>query len=170
MLDLRQFHTVFSDQFKERQGRCNGTASCDGTSPNACRRIKGAKIDDQSQHDLLCPDEKKCRQIIWDESSYLQVVGARAVSIPSCDEVQNKLKYEVASENTLAVSHVWSHGQGGRPDSGINECLHLRYCEIARSFGCSSYWIDVTCKCLPLFLAYPHLFPRLKLIVIFRVW
>ncbi|KAK0644226.1 hypothetical protein B0T16DRAFT_417354 [Cercophora newfieldiana] len=150
VLDLRKFHSVFSRQFRYEPGRCNNVASCDGTSPSACRRIKGATIVDQSQHDLLCPDPKECRRIRWDESSYRQVVGARAVSImpryeEGDDEVQHDLKFETASGDTLAVSHVWSHGQGGRPETGINECLHRRYCGIARKFGCSSYWIDVTC-------------------------
>jgi hypothetical protein len=46
----------------------------------------------------------------------------------------------------MAVSHVWSHGQGGRPDkSGLNQCLHQRYCRIAESQGCDSYWMDTPC-------------------------
>ena len=36
-------------------------------------------------------------------------------------------------------------GQGGRPETGFNRCLHSRYTRIARSLGCTSYWIDVTC-------------------------
>lgn len=36
-------------------------------------------------------------------------------------------------------------GQGGRPETGFNHCLHLRYSNIARSLDCCSYWIDATC-------------------------
>ena len=36
-------------------------------------------------------------------------------------------------------------GQGGRPETGFNHCLHLRYSGIARFLGCDSYWIDTTC-------------------------
>ena len=36
-------------------------------------------------------------------------------------------------------------GQGGRPETGFNECLHHRYTRIARSLSCKSYWIDATC-------------------------
>lgn len=38
-----------------------------------------------------------------------------------------------------------SSGQGGRPETGFNYCLHLRYSKIARSLNCDSYWIDTTC-------------------------
>lgn len=38
-----------------------------------------------------------------------------------------------------------SSGQGGRPETGFNTCLHLRYCKIARSLNCDSYWIDAIC-------------------------
>lgn len=48
----------------------------------------------------------------------------------------------------MAISHVWSHGQGGRPESthtGLNGCLHRRCCKIAREFGCTSYKMNTTC-------------------------
>ncbi len=45
----------------------------------------------------------------------------------------------------MAISHVWSHGQGGRPDDGINLCLHKKYCSLAKTLGCESYRIDSTC-------------------------
>lgn len=54
------------------------------------------------------------------------------------------LKY-CHAKKTLAVSHVWSHSQGSRPESGINSCLHRRYCKIAKDYGCDSYWIDTAC-------------------------
>ena len=52
------------------------------------------------------------------------------------------LEYSPVSSGTLAISHVWSHGQGGRPETGINTCLHKRYCRLAQQFGCDTYWID----------------------------
>ena len=36
-------------------------------------------------------------------------------------------------------------GQGGRPETGFNHCLHLRYSDIATSLECDSYWIDAAC-------------------------
>ena len=39
----------------------------------------------------------------------------------------------------MALSHVWSHGQGGRPEDGINLCLQERYCRLAGHFNCDSY-------------------------------
>lgn len=51
------------------------------------------------------------------------------------------------------MSHVWSHGQGGKPENtlvdgergGLNSCLHNRYTSIARKLGCDSYWMDTAC-------------------------
>ncbi|KXJ89139.1 hypothetical protein Micbo1qcDRAFT_235473 [Microdochium bolleyi] len=54
----------------------------------------------------------------------------------------------------MAISHVWAHGQGGRPEhklrvgeevGGMNECLHRRYASIAERMGCDSYWMDTPC-------------------------
>ena len=55
------------------------------------------------------------------------------------------LLYCQASNSVLATSHIWSHGQGGRPEEGLNSCLHLRYIVIAKSFGSDSYWMDIPC-------------------------
>ena len=55
------------------------------------------------------------------------------------------LTYCQAGTKTLAVSHVWSHGQGGRPEDGLNLCLHYRYCQIAEDHLCDSHWIDTAC-------------------------
>jgi hypothetical protein len=49
------------------------------------------------------------------------------------------------STSTLVISHVWIHGQGGRPETGVNSCLHERYSLITETTGCDSYWIDTTC-------------------------
>ena len=48
-------------------------------------------------------------------------------------------------ETTIAISHVWSHGQGGRPEDGMNQCLHERYKRIALLPDCDSYWMDTAC-------------------------
>ncbi|KAK7973502.1 hypothetical protein PG996_007728 [Apiospora saccharicola] len=42
----------------------------------------------------------------------------------------------------MAISHVWSHGHGGRPHTGVNSCLHKIFSKLARRFGCNSDWID----------------------------
>lgn len=55
------------------------------------------------------------------------------------------MQYTQVKEKTLAISHVWSHGQGGRPEDGINVCLYKRYCGIAKTYGCDSFWIDSAC-------------------------
>ncbi|KAJ9657032.1 hypothetical protein H2201_008320 [Coniosporium apollinis] len=64
-----------------------------------------------------------------------------------CTEYMCSWAFELlrVSSRTLAVSHVWAHGQGGRPESGINECLHKRYFSLASNFHCDSYWIDSAC-------------------------
>lgn len=147
LLDLRLFHMRFNDLFGGRPGRCYNSKACDGTSPAKCQRIQGAVVLDQSQHDVSCGNHADCHLISWDDTSYTDLQGARAVSISlSNDSVQNGIRYEEASTRTLAVSHVWSHGQGSRPEKGLNACLHRRYCKIARDFDCTSYWIDAACK------------------------
>ena len=102
-------------------------------------------IEDQSAHDSGC--RRRCRKLPWDESSYRSVSGARAVMIaPENSKTGNShLKYCSVSERTLAISHVWSHGQGGRPHIGVNLCLHRRYVKIAKALGCDSYWWDSAC-------------------------
>lgn len=143
LLDLRQFHQRFIEVFGDRPGRCIGNKSCSGLGPDDCKRIRGGdKVKDQSQHDISCTGQQTCSRMIWNKASYLEVSGPRAVSISSFSD---QLVYKAADTQTLAISHVWLHGQGGRPEEGMNECLHRRYCKIANDFGCSSYWIDVAC-------------------------
>lgn len=87
----------------------------------------------------------------WNEKSYREVQGTRAVRITS--NSLESLEYCKASDKTLAISHVWAHGQGGRPEpslkqgqqGGINQCLHRRYSSIATAIGCNSYWMDTSC-------------------------
>lgn len=149
--DLRTLCIIFEEAFPVRKPRCVLKSTgvhlqCDGLSVDNCQRFKGLKINDQSAHAEKLIDHS-CRRLFWDENSYRRVNGARAVCI---DELlaDDCLKYCAASRETLAISHVWSHGQGGRPEidgTGLNGCLHIRYCHIARQFGCTSYWMDTPC-------------------------
>lgn len=102
------------------------------------------KIKNQSAHDGTC--DTKCERLTWDRNSYIGVNGARAVKLGSSPSGA-KLMYQQASNRTLAITHVWSHGQGGRPEEGygLNLCLHQRYKAIAESLGYDSYWMDTTC-------------------------
>jgi hypothetical protein len=89
--------------------------------------------------------------MFWEAESYKRVQGARAVCIKTSNT--GRLRYKEASAKTLSISHVWSHGQGGRPEemevdgkiAGFNTCLHERYSSIAESLDCDSYWIDTAC-------------------------
>ena len=141
-MDFRKFHQLYSNHFNHYPARCNsnGKASCRGDHPHSCQRFVGMVVEDQSAHDRRCTG---CERLIWDESSFRSASGAKAVSLEH--NTGSKLKYRVASERTLAISHVWSHGQGGRPETGINRCLHERYKSIATSMGCDSYWMDTPC-------------------------
>lgn len=141
-MDFRKAHWLYCGKFDRYPARCtpNRTLSCKGDHPHSCRRFVGMVIENQSAHDGGC---KGCEQLIWDENSFRLTIGAKAVSLD--DVVGNKLKYWTASKQTLAISHVWSHGQGGRPETGMNRCLHERYKFIARSMGCDSYWMDTPC-------------------------
>lgn len=145
--DYRNLFIRFNELFAKRNPRCRHTSSgtweqCDGKSWQSCGRFFGLQIADQSAHDFKC--SKPCRQLPWDEASYRSVQGPRSVDHASTPR-GGPLKYCIASDRALAVSHVWSHGQGGNPDQGFNECLHDRYSTIARDLGCDSYWIDAAC-------------------------
>ena len=144
-LDFRRFHRRYAEIFGSRNGRCllGSNDPCEGKSPSHCQRFTGMNIEDQSAHDWGC--SKSCIKLFWDEASYRNVKGARAVSLSETDFTGGILKYCEATEKTLAISHVWSHGQGGRPETGFNRCLHLRYVSIARSLDCDSYWMDTPC-------------------------
>lgn len=152
--------TSFSNQLGPNRSRprCLGAFTgenrqCDGSSPHACHRFtsdpaagKFTRKTDQSAHTLSClGSTKQCFLMTWDEKMYRSLSGARAVSISSEHVHSGKIPYCVGSDKTMAISHVWSHGQGGRPDTGFNSCLHHRYCEIARRHGCDSYWMDTPC-------------------------
>ena len=144
-LDFRRFFYRYSIAFGDRPGRClSGGASCKGDEPGKCQRFRGMRIENQSFHDDKCQGD--CGRLIWNEESYRSVSGARAVTLEISGS-RKELIYRRASADTLAISHVWSHGQGGRPEAGhgFNYCLHRRYISIARSLGCNSYWMDTPC-------------------------
>lgn len=151
-LDFRTFFERYTWLYGDRSACClvssTGTRrQCDGRSPGTCQRFVGRKIDDQSAHSTICT--KKCSKLFWDEQSFRRQTGARAVSIDA--DNTSSLHYCTASKSTMAISHVWSHGQGGRPEhlehrgTGFNSCLHERYTKLARNFGCDSYWMDTPC-------------------------
>ena len=141
--DLRRFHWCYSRLFRGRSARCkDGQQQCEGGSPENCQRFKGAVVLDQSAHDWKC--DTSCMRLFWDRTSFINVSGAKAVCLIETDD--KKLRYRKAFNKTLAISHVWSHGQGGRPDiTGFNSCLHQRYKQLAISFGCDSYWMNTPC-------------------------
>ncbi|OKL60969.1 hypothetical protein UA08_03689 [Talaromyces atroroseus] len=148
--DFRVFHARFNAIFTDRPPRCrqigqNGAKidlTCDGSSPEACHRFQSMKVEDQSAHVSNCGGN--CAVISWDEISYKSVErGGRAVSLKQTNE--RFLRYCPASKTTLVISHVWSHGQGGRPEDGFNYCLHQRYAAISQALGCDSYWMDTPC-------------------------
>ncbi|KAL9044842.1 MAG: hypothetical protein Q9214_002052 [Letrouitia sp. 1 TL-2023] len=143
-MDLRRLIQRFNSTWGQRSGRCRieSSSSCGGVSYKDCRRFVGLKIEDQSAHNEGC--DGHCQKLIWDEGSYRGVRGARAVCIAQTTS-KRSIQYCTVSTETLAISHVWSHGQGGRPEDGINRCLHERYAEIADRYDCDSYWWDTAC-------------------------
>ena len=141
--DFRTFHSRYRELWGRHATRCDleTRKPCLGNDPDGCRRFKGMVIRDQSAHDSRCLS-KSCSKLVWDECSYISTPGAKAVSLRHDN---GSLKYCTASEDTLAISHVWSHGQGGRPHDGINQCLHQRYVDVCSRLGCDSYWWDSAC-------------------------
>ena len=159
--DLRHFHWSYRNLFGNRPARCNDSQrQCKGGSPQICQRFKGAMVKNQSAHDSDRCDED-CRnghrRLLWDRESFINTSGAKAVCFTATDN--KNIRYRTASDKTLAISHVWSHGQGGRPDErqgdegrgpinepiGFNTCLHHRYMKLALDFHCDSYWMDTPC-------------------------
>lgn len=107
--DFRRFHQRYNTAFGNYPARClaGQTNACKGDSPKSCQRFQGMVIEDQSQHDQGC--FKDCRQLIWDETSYRSISGARAVSLAQPQDYLSKSwTYCNASDKTLAISHVWS--------------------------------------------------------------
>jgi hypothetical protein len=143
--DFRLFHWRFSQLFGAQKAWCNMRSAVpyDGRHSDNCQRFKGMKIKDQSMHDASCPGHYT--RLVCDEKSYRSIRGARAVFLADTDTSQRWIRYCPATDKTMAISHVWSHGQGGRPEDGMNQCLHERYKRIARSLDCDSYWMDTPC-------------------------
>ena len=141
-LDFRRMIHLFDNHFQGLEGRCvkGSKLTCKGDSPKSCQRFTDAETKSQSLHATNC--DGSCARIRWSETSYRQCESPRAVKVSADVEF---LSYCKVSSATMAISHVWSHGQGGRPEDGINICLHRRYCHLANSFDCDSYWIDSTC-------------------------
>jgi hypothetical protein len=153
--DFRQFYVRYNDIFKLQEPRCKPSVGgphvtqqqCSGDSPFSCNRFKGMKILDQSAHTPLCG--QTCKKLFWDENSYRRTDGPRAVDIQQAQS--EKIIYRRATEKTMAISHVWSHGQGGRPEpleekgTGFNHCLHERYRQVAETLECDTYWMDTPC-------------------------
>ncbi|RDW57267.1 hypothetical protein BP5796_12717 [Coleophoma crateriformis] len=141
-LDFRTMLSRFDSHFVGFSGRCikGSTLTCQGDLPESCERFTGAETKAQSAHTTSC--NGSCQKISWSEESYRKVRGPRAIDF---EKASCSLQYIEASSRTMAISHVWSHGQGGRPEQGINLCLHEQYSSLAKSCRCDSYWIDSTC-------------------------
>ncbi|EXJ74219.1 uncharacterized protein A1O5_02514 [Cladophialophora psammophila CBS 110553] len=141
-LDFRRMISRFDAHFGGRHGRCikDSIQACEGSQPETCQRFTAAEAAVQSAHSSDC--NKRCSRIIWNASSYHECRKPAAIRAVKDSA---SLGYSPVSSQTLAISHVWSHGQGGRPETGINTCLHRRYCRLACQFGCDTYWIDAAC-------------------------
>ncbi|KAJ0414712.1 hypothetical protein BJY00DRAFT_294599 [Aspergillus carlsbadensis] len=154
--DFRKLFEIYKENFGDCSPRCNLNAAggpdgdpaqrkriCDGRAPGNCQRFESVGIKEQSAHDFACPGVSACSLLTWHEESYRNLTGSRAVSLDETDD--ELIRYCPLSGETLAISHVWSHGQGGRPETGFNICLHRRYAALARALGCTSYWMDTPC-------------------------
>ncbi|KAF8848519.1 hypothetical protein BDZ45DRAFT_810739 [Acephala macrosclerotiorum] len=142
-MDLRRVLDSYAILFGNHPPRCGSNPldqrACDGTGFEKCGRFVGAKVIRQSSHDCALRD---CSRLVWDKASYC-AFSTPVVSIQ--DTTGTQLKYANLSDKTLSISHVWSHGQGGRPETGFNTCLHYRYAKVAKALGCDSYWMDTPC-------------------------
>ncbi|KIW92325.1 uncharacterized protein Z519_07309 [Cladophialophora bantiana CBS 173.52] len=99
------------------------------------------KIIDQSAHDFQCNGDYE--MMVWDEVSYRNIEGARAISIMHSHRAT--IRYCQVSPKTLRVSHVRAHGAGGRPHTGMNACLFARLVQLARVNERDSYWMGTPC-------------------------
>lgn len=107
--DFRRFHQCYDAAFGNYSARCLAGQSnaCKGDSPHSCQRFYGMVIEDQSAHDQSC--SRDCGKLVWNELSYHSLAGARAVSIIQSNASGDKsILYCNASDQTLAISHVWS--------------------------------------------------------------
>ena len=86
--DFRRFHEVYRELFGDRPARCiinDSINECTGTAPESRQRFTGARIVDQSAHDVSCL-RSMCTPLFWDEQSYRSVQGARAVCLDGTDD------------------------------------------------------------------------------------
>lgn len=107
--DFRRFFERYDTAFGNYAARClvGQSHACRGDNPQSCLRFHGMAIKDQSAHDQSCSGD--CRQLIWDEASYRSLSGARAVCLMLKNGSANDfMQYCDASDQTLAISHVWS--------------------------------------------------------------
>ena len=147
-IDIRILVQRFREQFGDRAARCiqDERKRCSDRSAESCQRfISKPPTEQHFAHDEQCIN-RACNMVPWNRKSYLSLKGPRTVRFDlqeSC--TADELMYCCAGADTLAISHVWSHGRGSRPEQGIHYCLHRRYCLLAKSLGCTSYWINSTC-------------------------
>ena len=107
--DFRRFHQLYNAALGSCWARCfaGQPYSCTGESPRKCQRFYGMTIQDQSAHDQEC--SRGCETLIWDEESYRNLSGGRAVSPVHTEHSANlSIQYCSATDQTLAISHVWS--------------------------------------------------------------
>ena len=107
--DFRRMHQLFNAEFGGHGARClpGQSSACNGDSPRSCQRFHGMVIQDQSAHDESCSMD--CMQLVWDEMSYRNISGGRAVRLLQSQFCSDRsLQYCNASDQTLAISNVWS--------------------------------------------------------------
>ncbi|OCT49724.1 HET domain protein [Cladophialophora carrionii] len=146
--DVRHIAQHLHACFGDRKAVCNaGHVQCNGLSSVSCGRFENTTVVNQSMHSQRCSG--KCTRLFWSRESFVAVSGPKAIDIAATST--SSLRYCQVTTKSLAISHIWSHGQGGRPDkeglegTGFNMCLHQRYSGVAVSLGCSSYWMDTPC-------------------------
>lgn len=103
-MDFRTFHYRYRQIWSQSSSRCrlDSDSPCLGRDPDECRRFKGLKVIDQTLHDISCSPET-CIKLVWDEKSYRERGGARAVCLDDEWETTSVLKYCNASDKTLAI-------------------------------------------------------------------
>ncbi|EED18569.1 hypothetical protein TSTA_122980 [Talaromyces stipitatus ATCC 10500] len=116
--DFRRMFEIYNVHFGDRAPRCNVNPTvagkdnssssgklrvCDGRAPGNCQRFESEGVQEQSAHDVECLGSA-CGRPTWDEQSYKNIKGARAVSLEETDE--EYIRYCPVSTETMAVSHV----------------------------------------------------------------
>ncbi|KAG7100645.1 hypothetical protein HYQ44_019997 [Verticillium longisporum] len=88
-LDFDLLHHRFSEAFRDKTPRCRADreAACSGNTWRDCLRFDRPEPANQTAHDQTTqhtPDNEEI--LVWNETSYLSVDGARAVSIGLTDQ------------------------------------------------------------------------------------